>query len=232
MSAKEQLTIWKNFRERLKMVAERSETAHKLRDFVSAEIEKLKSGEIQRLSSINELSRMFGYVPNKGGAIRALKFNGLDYLRETAISEAIDNVIANGQPLQKGAYGRERVAALVAFAKKEVERFNAGEVESISTLMELAKRFGYAETGGGGVITKVLQRAGLSEARRLARETALVEVTESEIVIPSKEWAWMLGVLSAGAYLRPGKIQMTRADAQLLRAFKTNGEALFKRNAH
>lgn len=114
----------------------------------------------------------------------------------------------------------ERAENLVACVKDELQGFRLGQVQIISTLEELRAQFGYATTAS---IHPILNRVGLiAERRLLLRETGGYRLN------PSRETAWVLGVLSGGGSVDvdKGKVALTSQDDQLLKAFKTNTEAI------
>lgn len=113
----------------------------------------------------------------------------------------------------------DRVAEYVSGLLAEYE---ARERDYLPSPRELATQFGYSNTSG---FYHTLRNRGLFvEVERVYKET--------NVVYPSTEWAWMLGIISLGGSTSPQnqQISLVSADSNLLNAFSLRGANLFHTN--
>lgn len=109
------------------------------------------------------------------------------------------------------------------YVRQEINDLRAGKIERLSTFAELNTRFGYKHYLSIG---NALRSTGLLEERRVVKKEAVPTLD------PSTEWAWMIGLLSGGGHVRPsGTIHLGNPSPEMLEAFKSRGERLFKSNA-
>lgn len=130
----------------------------------------------------------------------------------------------------------ERAQNLVRYATEELERFRIGEIESVSSLGELASRFDYnLRRGSTGNINRILQRAGLHEERKNIPRRGIHGKKESyfDSPIPSSDFAWVIGVLAGGGFVngRDRHISVESGDSQFLEEFKVTAERVFRQEA-
>lgn len=189
----------------------RSLRKQSLVDFTQREIEQYESGQIGRISSAEELQERFEYA-HKGSVYLALRETEL-YAKRKEIKK------------RERQTAPPRVRELLNFVSQEIERFKAGEISAISSAEELGARFGYTS------ISRVhyhLKRAGLNLERR-----QIIKPEGLEIITPSTEWAWMMGVIAGGGHINNnGQIGFNDPNPELREAIKSRGEKLFNTNAH
>lgn len=113
----------------------------------------------------------------------------------------------------------DRLAAYVALL---LEEFETGERTTLPSPHELGELFDYQNTVG---MTRSLSNRGLLHRLEQAYK-------EANIVYPSNEWAWMLGILALGGSTSPHnqQISLTSSDPYLLNAFSLRGANLFHMN--
>lgn len=98
-----------------------------------------------------------------------------------------------------------RAKELITFARTEVEKFHSREIDRIST----------------------------NEERRKIKKERGLRGEEEKTIFPSREWAWMIGVLAGGGNinLKNRAINITGYDNNFLQIIKSTGERLFGNNA-
>lgn len=118
----------------------------------------------------------------------------------------------------------EKRQNLINYVRNEISAYQTGEILSLTTFDELYERFEYANRSS---VIRILNRVGLTEERRLARELGPRS-------IPSRSMAWMIGFLAGGGYigrgLNKGKVIMTNLPDELVQPFKGTAESLFSVN--
>lgn len=112
---------------------------------------------------------------------------------------------------------------LITFTREEVERYRRGEISRLSIISELTEKFGYKET----TVESYLNRSGLKRERRLA-----VREHQAENLVPSKDYAWLLGVLATRGKVNyshgRGVVSLSSPDENYLQKFEETGGRLFK----
>lgn len=214
------------------MSAERYPRVRHLKAFVAEEVEQFKKGEVSCLSTIAQLQERFGYSPAAmTNVTKILQRAGLRQARVEAIKEAVVSARRVGVEPPFLPRGTERTEALVKIVQEEMARVDSGEAEEISTHEELALMFGYSDQGN---INKYLKRRGMRAKRNTVKDGLKKMKQETEMIIPSGEWAWMLGVLSEGGAVRAseGIVSITtHEDDPFLKVFKSRGGQLFNIDA-
>lgn len=117
----------------------------------------------------------------------------------------------------------ERFANFIAFVKEEITLLGDGKLDRLSSNGELCAQFGYSPSS----ISAYLCRVGLSQERILASKSR----QEHDLLTPSNQLAWILGVLSGGGNVNPINKTISVAskdEEEILDAFKTAGEEVFK----
>lgn len=121
-----------------------------------------------------------------------------------------------------------RAKDLSDFIRDEIERFRAGEITRISTNEELRERFGYTQAS---TFYPTLKREGLLEERKKIKEQGGQTKEGQETIIPSYEWAWMIGILAGGGHVNPkGQISTYTSDDDFLQVTRSVGTRLFEEN--
>ncbi len=119
-----------------------------------------------------------------------------------------------------------RVNALMEHVAELIESSQQRENITIPTYAELAEQFEYASPSG---VFMALKSRGLHEEIKAEKQND--QNTDKEIkVIPSSEWAWMLGLLSCRGSIENRRIKLRSQNRDLLKAFETMGEILFQIN--
>lgn len=207
------------------------ERAASLKQFAAEEVDQFRKGEVPRLSTIYELRDRFGY-PYYTHVTKVLTKAGIKEARKQAIKDAVKTAVANRTEFPALPRGTERNEALAEFVQEEIVLAQAGVIDHVSTHEELAQMFGYQDEGN---INKQLLRRSIRSRRNATRDELNRKRKEKEGIVPSRDWAWMLGALSAGGHTstdNDGVISMASSeDDQTLETFKTLGERLFGVNA-
>jgi len=119
----------------------------------------------------------------------------------------------------------ERKQNLLNFAREEIDNFKSGTITRISSPEELGSRFDYkADT-----VTSYLSIEGIGRKRKLLRRE-----NPNEMLLPSRELVWMLGILTGGGHVETTNwkvISISDSNDVLLQSVKDVGERLFKTNA-
>lgn len=209
------------------MSPERYPRASRLKEYAAEEIDQFQRGEIPCLSTIAELQERFGYRSSEiSNVTTILKRAGLRQARIQIIKEAAEDARRMGIEPPSFPRGTERTAALVEIVQEEIARAESGEIERVSTQEELASMFGYGDKGN---VNRYLERAGIRTKRNTAKNELARVKQEAESIIPSGEWAWMLGVLAEGGAVRTdhGIISVTTQEGDpFLEVFKNRGGQL------
>lgn len=116
----------------------------------------------------------------------------------------------------------KRAENLRSVVRQEIEDFQGGTIERLSTIPELSTRFGYKSPKHP---RRILARAKLLEERKLTQTERKYKLESSN------ELAWILGVLSGGGHAKKYEIELESNNKELLTAFKSRGERVFKVNA-
>lgn len=116
----------------------------------------------------------------------------------------------------------KRPDRLAVYVSKLLDEYDNGERSVLPSPNELAELFGYQNNVG---MLRSLKNRGLIP--RLERV-----YQEANIIYPSNEWAWMLGILALGGSASPHNQQIAFAssDPDLLNAFSLRGANLFQTN--
>ncbi len=130
----------------------------------------------------------------------------------------------------------ERAEQVKNFARGEIDKYSRGEITVVPTWQKVADLFGYR--GGNSAPREVVLKAGLIDKWReiqmnTGRRSGLkVPEDQTEKLTPSRNLAWMIGVLSCQGYVEPigDAFSVDSVDTQFLEAFKSTGEELFKIN--
>lgn len=172
--------------------------------------------------------------------------------RKAELIQAAPSLLVNqfNRPLSLPKRKRvERVEQILDFVRREFNQYREGQVNKLSTYRALCERFGYKNPGS---VRLLLIRHGLKRERMPKPEpqmAAIVAQPESsrpkhrvrrdakeikDILTPSDQMAWMLGVLSAGGYTKPGvnTLSLRTGEPTFASAFRIIGEELFGFNAH
>ncbi len=147
--------------------------------------------------------------PSIGELVEPFEFNystGCKYLSEEGLNIA---------GLVKGK--------LSEIVTREITLFQAGEIDHFSTIPELAQRVGREEV----TVRHHLEQTGLFQHR-----SRLETSTHLENLLPSEDFAWLLGALAGGGWVQKYEISLTSYSEELLSKFKSIGERLFKLNGH
>ena len=127
-----------------------------------------------------------------------------------------------------------KMRRLINFVREEIGMFKRGEIPYVSSNTELGRRFGYGSKSKLS-IHRYLIKEGLAEERPLLpRKPRLRKETKSELFLtPSRDLAWMLGVLVSRGYCSPMDdiISVDSVDERFLKTFKSIGERLLRVNA-
>lgn len=117
----------------------------------------------------------------------------------------------------------ERKRSLINFVKEENARFEAGEILGVSTNEELRMRFGYARVSS---FYPILRQENLLQERKY-----LLLGKGRERLIPSRELAWVLGVVASGGNTNKyGAVSLSGKEEEFLQVFKDKTERLFQVN--
>lgn len=116
----------------------------------------------------------------------------------------------------------ERAENLRRYVEGETARIKAEGVGTVPTYGELAIKFGYATP-----------KSAYEAIRKVGLHNAVNEARGEPILNPSREAAWMLGVLAAGGYSNPSydRLLLESNNRQFSEAFLHVGERLFGVNA-
>lgn len=115
----------------------------------------------------------------------------------------------------------QRAEAVRQHVRQEIQNLKTGQVPNLTSFSDLSIQFGYTKRGSARAIlsSELIEQRKLAEAERLQ-------------LVPSRELAWVLGVLAAGAHQVEGRTTSIESDSQeLLNAFESRGQRLFKKTA-
>ncbi len=180
--------------------------AKALRSYVTELLERKRQGETVTIPANRELAEQFGYTNSEsvGNSLRA--------------ANLLQGVMAIKQE-------NHRATKIIDYATELLERRQDSEMVAIPTNREIAQQIG---SKGRDYVGQVLKKAGLQQAIMTARQKDR-EIGEESLVVPSAEWAWILGVLSGKGYVKDGNITISSKNKDLLEAIERTGEFLFRK---
>lgn len=132
--------------------------------FARDEVQKFQAGQINRFSHYSQLSTQFGF------SCKTIE----SYLGRTGVTQERGIVL-------RERYGRnirsDRRAAMLDFARAEVERFRAGETQVLPSTAEFSTQFGYSPK----TVYDFLSKAGLTKEKKIAKQERQGQVLGSRM---------------------------------------------------
>lgn len=136
-------------------------------------------------------------------------------------AERISDYQSPSGPRLERKRDHKRPGQIADYVIGAIAEFRAGERSDLPALRDIAETFGTSNLA----VVKTLRNRGIYPTLEAAYR-------EANIVYPSNEWAWMLGILALGGSASPHNMQISlaSADPDLLKAFSLRGANLFHSN--
>lgn len=108
----------------------------------------------------------------------------------------------------------QRARELREFVKRELDRYDSGEINSLPSNSDLMHRFGYKDPSR---LYPVLRPTGFFNRRRLLESDPRHEIS------PSSGTAWIIGALTGSGHVnaKSGRITLGSKDLEMLQEFKS-----------